>query len=730
MIHRIFNNRMSFTLHFLGIAIIIMFLSGCQDSFPKNLPIAKKGTIDLSNCDFSEESVLLSGEWELYWKQLLTPDDFDTEILPQITGYIHIPRFWDQLRIGEKLLSSEGYATYRLNIDITPNDTQMMLWLNQPLSVAKIWINGRLVGKSGDIGTSIEDEHPKYHSISSQFINNQNSIEIIIQMSNFHNNQGGLHTAVSLGDKEILSQSIRQQMILVAIFAGAFLVIGLFHISQYFIGRMFIPSLYFGLYCILMGISTAFGDRGVCLVSNIFSELPWHMSIDFALIPHGIMTVLLVLFYHSLFPYKRSRFIVLFYLIVAVSFIVYIVFTPANAFDLLLFIFRIIFMTIIPYLFYRFFIDLRKGADGIRVLIPSYLFFGFTMINDILYDIDIIQTTLLRQYATVFLILSYSFLIALRLSQIQEQIKTLSKELMLRKKTENKLRQIHQRLSEVLGFTNDAILAINTHGEISFCNTAFEGIIGCTYQELLGELFQIVIDTSSQDNLLKKQNNILDNGIECIDNKHQETILFQANNQQTLEKRVTFSGLEIDEEMLLILIISNKSNETENYSDIQIPIKIIEELNKNRSRLLDLEMALAKLPEKLLEDNAEITKSMANLDTHLMTMLESFNQGDSMDKRSLGAKIMNLGLDYWMFCSKTSKIELAEQSGVWSVYYEKDGFARTQTMDKYFNVSTLPEKPRWKNIINTAMFVLRECKIESPLKKELEKNLDQLRQQV
>jgi hypothetical protein len=58
---------------------------------------------------------------------------------------------------------------------------------------------------------------------------------------------------------------------------------------------------------------------------------------------------------------------------------------------------------------------------------------------------------------------------------------------------------------------------------------------------------------------------------------------------------------------------------------------------------------------------------------------------------------------------------------------EKDGYLRTQTLDKYLSENTLPSRPRWLKIYATAEFVLAACTDNVPVRTELKKCLDELK---
>ena len=95
-------------------------------------------------------------------------------------------------------------------------------------------------------------------------------------------------------------------------------------------------------------------------------------------------------------------------------------------------------------------------------------------------------------------------------------------------------------------------------------------------------------------------------------------------------------------------------------------------------------------------------------------------------------EVMALSLRYWIQTTRTTKLELAEQSGLWTAVADKEGTWRTRTLNRYLQVSKLPKNPRWRQVLQTAYFALQQCPNQAPqLRTELEsklKNLERLLQ--
>jgi hypothetical protein len=84
-------------------------------------PQAVAGALDLRQWDFEQNGATsLSGEWEFYWGQLLSPESFSTTTPPAITGLMAVPGSWEDNEVNGQLFRGDGYATYRLTVHFNP----------------------------------------------------------------------------------------------------------------------------------------------------------------------------------------------------------------------------------------------------------------------------------------------------------------------------------------------------------------------------------------------------------------------------------------------------------------------------------------------------------------------------------------------------------------------------------------------------------------------------------
>ena len=49
-------------------------------------------------------------------------------------------------------------------------------------------------------------------------------------------------------------------------------------------------------------------------------------------------------------------------------------------------------------------------------------------------------------------------------------------------------------------------------------------------------------------------------------------------------------------------------------------------------------------------------------------------------------------VQYWQQCTFKSKLDLAEESGIWSIHHDR-GSQACRTLDRYLSLETLPARP-------------------------------------
>ncbi|MCP4630150.1 MAG: response regulator [bacterium] len=304
----------------------------------------------------------------------------------------------------------------------------------------------------------------------------------------------------------------------------------------------------------------------------------------------------------------------------------------------------------------------------------------------------------------------------------------LRNELDERKRTELKNKMVQRRLAAMLDLINDAILAVNENGEIYFCNRSFEKLTGYSGRDLLWQSFDDLF--ADKEKAAVKQ---LTKDRQSLHNGQSETYhpicLIEANGKE-LPLETLISQLNYEDEVFHVHLFREEKESSLFPGEQAQAISgadLIRELNRNRSRIQSLDESMNQYIPKLRANDPSISGKIKAIDSALEQLSNSI-LGDTkpQEKRTTAVEVMKLALQYWSESTGQSKVELAKESGIWKVYLDRDGRERTQTLDKYCDLKTLPRNPYWKKIVNTANFVLVATDLASKTKERLEINLAKL----
>jgi ActR/RegA family two-component response regulator len=144
----------------------------------------------------------------------------------------------------------------------------------------------------------------------------------------------------------------------------------------------------------------------------------------------------------------------------------------------------------------------------------------------------------------------------------------------------------------------------------------------------------------------------------------------------------------------------------------------------------DLIRAVREKQERLEKANLELTHLQNQLKEALGREIELRRQaqGDLHQERLRQSLVeaMSLALRCWKQTTRKTKIELAEESQIWTASIDADGTYRTRTMDRYLKTGSLPSNPRVNDVLDTGYFVLSRCSEYPELKKKLEEKIERL----
>jgi len=182
-------------------AAIVLFLLLSTDLFAGiKDPVVVKGVFDLRNVTDEDFIYRLRGRWEFYWNKMLSPSDFSgpAKLKPDYFGLV--PSYWTDYPSDSVPARPMGFATYR-TIVILPHGFRKSMGFDMPVfdSSYEIFVNGKRMAGNGTPGRSADETIPAYERNFFRFVPESDTIDIVINVANFHHRRGGFWLPVKIG---------------------------------------------------------------------------------------------------------------------------------------------------------------------------------------------------------------------------------------------------------------------------------------------------------------------------------------------------------------------------------------------------------------------------------------------------------------------------------------------------------------------------------------------------
>ncbi|RAP78167.1 ATP-binding protein [Paenibacillus montanisoli] len=407
----------------LALIIPMLLLSGCIAQNGGEHPSAKKGVLDLRHWSFANNGELpLNGEWSFYGGRLLTPFEAD-----QLDGSsVHVPRSWNSYPGDTGIRDGQGFATYKLTVQIRPTDRVLALRVPNIFSSYKLWINGKLLAEQGKVGTSRSDSEAMQYPRIVSFSAATGQIKIVVQVSNFQHRKGGIWVPFSLGSSDTIIGTQLRTTVQDMIILGSLVIIGVYHIGLYAFRRQERFTVHFGLLCLFVA-----ARAGVTGENYVLQLLPisWEGGMKIEYISFALSAVSGYLYVYRLFPLDASKRVIPFVIGIGTSFVVFVMFSPAIVYTKQLAWFQLFVVAVSIYTLVVLIKARARKRIGSAFVLAGLAVFVITVLNDMLFYNEWLVYTQLVPLGLFFFMLMQSFIISKRFSSAMFQVEHVSNEL-------------------------------------------------------------------------------------------------------------------------------------------------------------------------------------------------------------------------------------------------------------------------------------------------------------
>lgn len=279
--------------------LLIIFRLG----FDGNSQTVEDGLLDLRKMDLDKKRILLDGEWEFYWNELIPPE---SALFPAEKDYLHFPSIWNNSKTRRGVaLDNFGFATYKLRILLPEERPDLAIYVKHVYSSYELFINGKKLASGGKVGTDRESSSPKWVPKIVNLPEKTDTVDLVLQISNFRHSKGGARESFVLAKEEAVEAHTNTVLAFDLLLCGNLIMAGLFFYALFLFGQREKTALYFSLFCLTF-VYRIVGAEDYSL-QLLFPDLDWLFSIKKEYLSLFVPPIFYALYTHALFPLKYYK---------------------------------------------------------------------------------------------------------------------------------------------------------------------------------------------------------------------------------------------------------------------------------------------------------------------------------------------------------------------------------------------------------------------------------------
>ncbi|WP_378955252.1 7TM diverse intracellular signaling domain-containing protein [Pelosinus sp. sgz500959] len=465
-------------LQMIGVVMAAMglLIYVCQIDDVEKAPQAVHGVMDLTQWDLVDKGTIkLDGEWEFYWGELLEPSDFLGNKKLRTDTYFSVPNKWNNYKPGDSS-TGDGCATYRLNVKLQEAGKYLSIQIPDVATAYKLYINGKLLSVVGSVGQEAATSKPRYFPQIVSFYTDQQNIELVIQVSNFAHQKGGIKSSLLLGLDQSGHKWREKQMGFEMFILGIFFIMSIYHFGLYLLRTKDKAALYFGLFCLLIAIRTIV--TGEILLMSIVPSLDWQLLIKIEYLSYYLSVPVFVKFIYHLYASNTSPKISNSIKSMSLVFSGVVIFMPVKNFAKTLIWYDVITLLACIYIGMMLIRAVRSKQEGAgRFIFGVFIFLG-TVINDMFFAQGLLRTCEMVPVGLFIFIFFQALALSTKSSRAYAKLEKVSME----------LQQSNDKVIHILESIMDGFFALDNQARFTYVNREAEFLLQKSQEQLLGKV--------------------------------------------------------------------------------------------------------------------------------------------------------------------------------------------------------------------------------------------------
>jgi class 3 adenylate cyclase len=384
------------------------------------MPTAKDGILDARRVIFDElESVYLDGEWEFYPNLLLSPE----EVKQIKSNETHIvPGYWKPHDTGKI-----KYATYRLRVINHELPSVFSIRNHEIYSAFRLFINDIEVLKNGTVSHGKVTEVPYYQPRTVSVHSTNDTLDLVLQVSNHHYHRGGIAESFIIGKAESLLRNNIMGSGFQFFLLGSLLIMAIYYLSLFFALKKELSSLYFSIFIFVSILRILV--TGQRLLFFIIPSLPWEIMVKLEYGSFYIAPIFFILFFNAVYREEVKIYVV--NLVIAISglFTLMVIFTPVSLFSYTLPIYQGYISILGLAMMYWLLKASQNKKEGALVLLLGMTILFATMLHDMAYSYTSLRGGELFSTGIFIFIFCQSYVLTIKFSLINKENQALWEEL-------------------------------------------------------------------------------------------------------------------------------------------------------------------------------------------------------------------------------------------------------------------------------------------------------------
>ncbi|MEZ5537488.1 MAG: adenylate/guanylate cyclase domain-containing protein [Thiolinea sp.] len=278
----------------------------------------------------------------------------------------------------------------------------------------KLWINDKHVTSVGTVGTQAETTVPASRPEVVAFSYSP-QVTLTLQIANFHHRKGGMWNSIVLGTEEQIRKEQRLRDHFDLFLLGSLLMMAFYHLGLYSLRSADRSTLYFGLFCLIIGTRSLFYREMPIL--TFLPDISWETINFMRYVTTYTAMPVFMMFVSSLYPTEFSKPVLRLAQLISALFIGIVLFSSVKIYSFTMLPYQIITLLACGYVAYVLYLGVKNRHRDVWWFIAGYSTLFATVINDVLVDNYLIDSVLLIPFGLFLFIFSQAIIISLRFSR-------------------------------------------------------------------------------------------------------------------------------------------------------------------------------------------------------------------------------------------------------------------------------------------------------------------------